>query len=263
MSTDQKQAEAATAVQKLMETDGRKMYGLALKLCRNQAEAEDLVQDTFLQAYRKWDQFEGRSEPTSWLYTIASRLCRRRQRPRSGEPQHLESLTDLLPVGESMIPDIPATVDSPLDEHLRKEAREQVERALAALPVHHRLPLVLKDIAELSVSEVAEILGIKPATVKTRVHRARLALRRALAEVLPKSPSAPPDHPQRVCLDLLHAKQEALDRGAGFPVPPEELCSRCQSLLTTLDLAHEICSELDLDRLPESLRQSILEDLEA
>jgi len=245
-----------------METDGRKMYGLALKLCRNQAEAEDLVQDTFLQAYRKWDQFEGRSEPTSWLYTIASRLCQRRQRPRSGEPRRMESLTDLLPVGESMIPEIPASTDSPLDEQLRKEAQEQVERALAALPVHHRLPLVLKDIAELSVSEVAEVLGIKPATVKTRVHRARLALRRALAEVLPKMHSEPPDHPQRVCLDLLQAKQEALDRGAAFPVPPEELCSRCQSLLSTLDLAHEVCSELDLERLPEELRRSILEGLE-
>ena len=162
-----------------------------------------------------------------------------------------------------MIPEIPASTDSPLDEQLRKEAQEQVERALAALPVHQRLPLVLKDIAELSVSEVAEVLGVKPATVKTRVHRARLALRRALAEVLPKMHSAPPDHPQRVCLDLLQAKQEALDRGAAFPVPPEELCSRCQSLLSTLDLAHEVCSELDLERLPEELRRSILDGLES
>ena len=262
MANDQKRSEAAAAVEELMESDGRKMYGLALKLCRNPAEAEDLVQDTFLQAYRKWDQFEGRSEPTSWLYTIASRLCQRRQRPRSGEPQKMESLHDLLPIGESMIPEIPAAEASPLDDHLRREAREQVERALAALPVHLRLPLVLKDIAELSVSEVAQVLGIKPATVKTRVHRARLALRRALAEVLPKSPSEPPDHPQRVCLDLLHAKQEALDRGADFPVPQEELCTRCQSLLSTLDLAHEVCTELDLDKLPDSLRRSIIEELE-
>jgi RNA polymerase sigma-70 factor (ECF subfamily) len=263
VSIDRKQAEAAAAVEELMASDGRKMYGLALKLCRDQSEAEDLVQDTFLQAYRKWDQFEGRSEPTSWLYTIASRLCRRRQRPRSGEPRRMESLHELLPVGEAMIPEIPGTADSPLDEQLRKEAREQVERALAALPVHHRLPLVLKDIAELSVSQVAEVLGIKQATVKTRVHRARLALRRALAEVLPKTASEPPDHPQRVCLDLLHAKQEALDRGADFPVPPEELCTRCRSLLSTLDLAHEVCSELDLNHLPEELRQSILEGIEA
>jgi RNA polymerase sigma factor (sigma-70 family) len=112
---------AAEAIQQLMETDGSRMYGLALKLCRNQAEAEDLVQDTFLQAYRKWGQFEGRSEPTSWLYTIASRLCQRRQRRRSGEPRHVESLTELLPVGETTIAEIPAEGETPLDEHLRKE----------------------------------------------------------------------------------------------------------------------------------------------
>ena len=256
-----KEPGAAQAVQELMESDGQKMYGLALKLCRNQAEAEDLVQDTFLQAYRKWDQFEGRSEPTTWLYTIASRLCQRRQRPRSGQPRRLESLTDLLPVGESSIPEIPTDEDSPLDEQLKKEAQEQVEKALAQLPVHLRLPLVLKDIAELSVTQVAEVLGIKPATVKTRVHRARLALRRAMAEVLPKQPSPPPDHPQRVCLDLLSAKQEALDRGAEFPVPRDELCTRCKSLLSTLDLAHDVCSELSLDGLPEELRRKITDQL--
>ena len=255
--TTMKEDGAARAVQELMETDGRKMYGLALKLCRNSSEAEDLVQDTFLQAFRKWDQFEGRSEPSTWLYTIAARLCQRRQRPRAGEPRRLESLTDLLPVGESSIPEIPAAADSPLDEQLKREAREQVERALAELPVHLRLPLVLKDIVELSVSEVAEVLGIKPATVKTRVHRGRLALRRALAEVLPKRHSSPPDHPQRVCLDLLSAKQEALDRGAEFPVPPDELCARCQSLLSTLDLAHDVCSEMTIDGLPEEVRQAI------
>ena len=163
----------------------------------------------------------------------------------------------MLPVGESSIPEISTEADSPLDEHLRKEAQDQVERALAELPVHLRLPLVLKDIVELSISQVAEILGIKPATVKTRVHRGRLALRRAMAEVLPKRPSPPPDHPQRVCLDLLGAKQEALDRGADFPVPQDELCTRCQSLLSTLDLAHDVCSQLSLDGLPDELRRSI------
>ena len=260
MVTD-RETDAGSAVQELMESDGHKMYGLALKLCRNQSEAEDLVQDTFLQAFRKWDQFEGRSEPTTWLYTIASRLCQRRQRSRSGEPRRLESLTDLLPIGESSIPEIPAADDSPLDEHLKKEAQDQVERALAELPVNLRLPLVLKDIAELSVAQVAQVLGIKPATVKTRVHRGRLALRRAMAEVLPQRHSPPPDHPQRVCLDLLNAKQEALDRGADFPVPQDELCTRCQSLLSTLDLAHEVCTELSLSGLPEKLRLKISDRL--
>jgi len=255
------ETDAATAVEHLLESEGPRMYGLALKLCRNPSDAEDLVQDVFLQAYRKWEQFEGRSEPSSWLYTIASRLCIRRQRQRVGEPQRVESLQELLPVGEADVPQIPASADTPLDEHLRREAREQVEMALSELPVHLRLPVVLKDIAELSISEVAEVLGIKEATVKTRVHRARLALRRAMVEVLPKRQTPPPDHPQQVCLDLLSAKQEALDRGADFPVPPDELCSRCQSLLSTLDLSHEVCRELDIDRLPPRIRRAITERL--
>jgi RNA polymerase sigma-70 factor (ECF subfamily) len=253
----QREESAAEAVGRLVASDGARMYGLALKLCRNPAEAEDLVQDTFLQAYRKWDQFEGRSEPTSWLYTIAARLCRRRQRRRSGEPRHVESLSDLLPSRDATVARIPSDDDSPLDEQLRREAQERVERALAELSVRLRLPLVLKDIAELSVAEVADILGLKEATVKTRVHRARLALRHALTEVLPRQPSPPPDHSRRVCLDLLHAKQEALDRGVEFPVPQDELCSRCQSLLSTLDLSQQLCRHLDSSQLPSELKGAL------
>ncbi len=258
---DEQDSDAATAVEQLMESEGSKMYGLALKLCRDPSDAEDLVQDTFLQAYRKWHQFEGRSEPTSWLYTIASRLCLRRQRPRAGEPRRMESLSDLLPIGEDSIPALPTAAETPLDRQLRHEARKRVEAALAELPVHLRLPVVLKDIAELSLAQVGEVLGIKEATVKTRVHRARLALRRAMVEVLPKRRAPAPDHPQQVCLDLLSAKQEALDRGAEFPVPPDELCNRCQSLLSTLELSHEVCRELDVEQLPAELRELILERL--
>lgn len=252
---------AAAAIESWIASDGDRIYGLALKLCRSRAEAEDLVQDTFLQAFRKWRQFEGRSQPTSWLYTIASRLCRRRQRRRAGEPGRLESLSELLPGGEPTVAAIPAADEGPLAAHLRKEAEERVEWALARLPVHLRLPLVLKDIAELSAAQVGEILGIKQATVKTRVHRARLALRRELAEVLPRRPLPPADHPRRVCMDLLAAKQEALDRGVDFPVPRAELCSRCQSLLSTLDLTYELCRQLPDTGLPTELRQAIADKL--
>ena len=63
---------------------------------RTGENAEDLVQETFLQAYRKWDQFEGRSEPSTWLYTIAARICQRMHRRRAGEPERLASLDELL-----------------------------------------------------------------------------------------------------------------------------------------------------------------------
>ena len=174
---------AGQAIPRLVDAHGGRLYGLGLKLCGNPEDAEDLVQEVFLQAYRKWHQFEGRSDPSSWLYTIGARACQRMHRRRSGEPARMEPLADLLPSEDDAVPDPEA--EGPLDAQLRREAREVIDRALLTLPPDFRLTLVLKDIAELSVSEVAEILGIKEATVKTRVHRARLALRKAMMEELP------------------------------------------------------------------------------
>jgi hypothetical protein len=127
---------------------------------------------------------------------------------------------------------------------LRKEAEAAVIEAIATLPLPVRLPLVLADIAELSTAEIAAILGLKDATVKTRIHRGRLQLRRALLARLPAAPAPPPDHDRQVCLDLLAAKQEALDRGAPFPVSPAALCARCRSVFTALDLGRDVCRHL-------------------
>ena len=262
-TADLKDAAPAAAVEQLMASEGDRIYALGLRLCRDRSAAEDLAQETFLQAFRKWGQFEGRSEPSTWLYTIAGRICQRWGRRRSGEPQRLESLSELLPSGEATVAALPAGDRSPLDRQLQGEAQARVDAALAGLPVKFRLPLVLKDIVELSSAQVAEILGIKEATVKTRVHRARLALRKALAESMPRRPSPPPDHSRQVCLDLLEGKQEALDRGVDFPVAPEELCTRCRSLFATLDLTFDACQFLGDVELPDELRQSILEQTRA
>jgi len=254
---------AKQAIPRLLDAHGGRLYGLGLKLCGNREDAEDLVQEIFLQAYRKWHQFEGRSDPSSWLYTIGARACQRMHRRRSGEPSHMAPLDELLPSEDDSVPDPEA--EGPLDAQLRREAHEAVDRALQALPPDFRLTLVLKDIAELSVAEVAEILGIKEATVKTRVHRARLALRKALVERLPAedaengSPGA--SHPRSVCLELLRGKQEAMDRGAEFPVSPEMVCERCRALFNSLDLARSFCVQLIGGELPPALKKVILESV--
>jgi hypothetical protein len=116
---------------------------------------------------------------------------------------------------------------------------------------------VLADIAELSTSEVARILGLKEATVKTRVHRARLILRRALLERLPVRPAPPPDHDRQMCLDLLQAKQNAMDRRVPFPFSTEELCARCRSVFATLDLGRDTCVNLGRGQLPPALQRLI------
>jgi RNA polymerase sigma-70 factor (ECF subfamily) len=234
-----------------------RLMRVAQQMCRSRQDAEDLVQDTLLQGFRKWHQFEGRSDPATWLYTIASRLCRRRHRRRAGEPPRLEPLSDLLPSAADPVLDLVAAGDGPLDAHLRADAEQAVKRALASLPLHVRLPLVLADIAELPTSAIAAILGLKEATVKTRVHRARLRLRRALLARLPGRPGPPPDHDRQVCLDLLRAKQESLDRGVPFQLSPQELCVRCRSVFAALDLGRDACGALGGGEIPPRIRQLI------
>ena len=253
---------AEDVIPELIDAHGGKIYRLAWKLCGHEEDAEDLVQEVFLQAFRKWHQFQGDAEPSTWLYTIAARACTRKRRRRAGEPKTLEALSAV--PAEGPVLDLPDEADDPFDHRLRREAQEAVERALAYLPVHYRLALVLKDIVELPIADVASILGIKEATVKTRVHRARLHLRDALLDddELPKKGAPEPVYGERVCLDLLRAKQEALDRGVDFPVPQEEVCTRCESLFATLDLARDACHDIGHGPLPEPLRQRLLRELE-
>ncbi len=250
------QLPAEEALPLLLKKHGGRLYGLSLKLCGHVEDAEDLVQEIFLIALRKWGQFKGQSSPTTWLYTIAARACKRRRRRRAGEPGNIESLSELLPSAEKRIPDL-IVLSQPLDEQLRREAREAVEQGIAALPESFRMPLVLKEIVELPMADIAAILGLKEATVKTRVHRGRLLLRRELSRTLPLQTAPPPDHSRQMCLDLLHAKQESLDRQVPFRVPDEELCLRCQAMFATLDLTKETCRMLGRDEIPEALLETL------
>lgn len=129
-------AEQALAL--LVETQGDRLYSLGIRFCGNREEAEDLVQETFLQAYKNWSQFQGRSSAATWLYTIASRVCQRFHRKKSGEPDRLESLEELLPFGESRMAVVPDGDDGPLALKIREEGRLQIEAAIAALPIEFR-----------------------------------------------------------------------------------------------------------------------------
>ncbi len=248
---------ADDAITALFEEEGGRLFAIARNLCGDRQQAEDLVQETFLQAYRNWDRFEGRSRPTTWLYTIAARLCQRFHRRRAGEPVRMASLEELLPFSDRAL----AVADERTGAD--DERRERLEAAVAALPEAFRMPLILKDIVGLSVTEIAPVLGLKEATVKTRVHRARLKLREAVAETLPKRELPPAAYERQVCLDLLELKQDALDRGATFPVGPEVICARCRAVFGTLDLARDLCRKIAADELPRAVRDRVISRLKS
>ncbi len=257
--TARDQADARAAVQRLIREHSGPLYGLARRFCGNDHEAEDLVQEVFVRAYQAWDTFRGDASERTWLYTIAARACQRMHRKRSREPDQIGSLDDLLPFGDPLIAVIPAEQDDGLQLQIKREAKERLEAEIARLPEDFRVPLILKEIVGFSLREVAEILGLEEATAKSRVHRARLRLRAAVEKAIPRAsePAPPPAYEARTCLDLLNAKQDALDRGVAFDT--SVICQRCRSVFASLDLTQQVCRDLSGDAMPPGLRERLAE----
>ena len=254
---------AEAAIQRLVDEFGGQLYSLAFRFCGSRDEAEDLVQEVFLQAFRSWGEFRGDADPKTWLFRIAANACQRMHRKKSGEPEHIGSLETLLPFGDPLIAVIADEQSDAVQTQIRKEAIERLENEIARLPDEFRVPLVLKDLVGLTLREVASVLGMEKGTVRSRVHRARLKLRAAVDGSLPRNPdpAPPPAYEEQTCLDLLNAKQEALDRGV--PLDAAVICDRCRSVFASLDLTQEVCRSLADDRLPSGVRERLLHRIES
>jgi RNA polymerase sigma-70 factor (ECF subfamily) len=169
------------AYRQMVELNSANIYNLSLKLLGDEREAEDVLQETFLSAFKAIDRFEGRSQISTWLYRIAynaslMRLRKREQMTTFSLDEHLgetgEERVSRPLVDWSMMPD---------DQLLTAEARHEMDKAIAELPETLRSAFILRDIQGLSGQETAEVLGITVQAVKNRLHRARLRLRERLS----------------------------------------------------------------------------------
>lgn len=259
-------SDPALAIATLLDEHGPRLHALAMRLCGNSADAEDMVQDVFMQAFRKWNGFRGESKPGTWLYSIAARSCKARMRRKGGVDRRTPALSQLMPWPETTVMHAAASPEGPESRAELNEAIASVQSAIVRLPEHLRLPLVLKDVLELSVEDVASALNLVENTVKTRLFRARMALRKIMTSKAPRVPAPAPIYDRQVCLDLLKAKMDAMDRGgngAGFRVPRAELCNRCRAVFREFDLVQDACSELSKGELPAVLRASIVHALKS
>ena len=245
---------AQIALSRLFDSHADKIFGMGLRMCGSREDAEDLVQETFLRAIRGWSNFRGLSAPSTWLFTIAARTCKRLHQRKGGTSLRIESFYALLPSDDEGYLDLPSTDEGPLEGLLREEARAAVTEALNNIPIPFRIAFILKDLGEFSMAETAEILGIKEATAKTRVHRARLHLAKQLKKRMPKKKTAPPDFTRHVCFAIFKAKMDALDNGRSFKMPDEHVCHRCASMFASLDHSISTCKDLRHGGVPGPLR---------
>ena len=145
----------------------RSLYGTAYRMTRNAHDAEDLVQETFLRAYRAFDRYAAGTNIRAWLYTILQRVRTDAFRRAARSPSTVELS------GEG--PAVPAPQEA------LARGGEDIERALLALPEAFRTAVVLRDVEDFSYEEIARILSVPIGTVMSRIHRGRALLRQALA----------------------------------------------------------------------------------
>ncbi|HXX74940.1 MAG TPA: RNA polymerase sigma factor [Nitrospiraceae bacterium] len=158
------------------------IYRYANRLCGEVEAAKDLVQETFLNAYRGFKDFRGDAQISTWLYTIASRACLRMRRKKKGEPERELSLDEFVPTSEGEFRlQIPVDGLTPEEALQNKELRQALDQAIGKLPRKYRMVLVLRDMEGLSAKEVGTVMGLNERAVKSRLHRARLFVRRELS----------------------------------------------------------------------------------
>lgn len=156
------------------------IYRLGLKMLNNPQDAEDILQETFIKAYKNIEKFDGRSNVSTWLYRIATNealMSLRKKRP--------DTISYDMPSDNDPEPQEPLQIEDwcclPEQDYLTAEARLRMDEAAERLPDSLRLVFVLRDIEGLSTRETAEVLDISEMAVKTRLSRARLRLREDLS----------------------------------------------------------------------------------
>jgi RNA polymerase sigma-70 factor, ECF subfamily len=163
-----------TAFEELVRRHADHLYAVVLRFVADAGEAEEVTQEAFLRAWRSIGRFEGRSRFFTWLYRIGINEAKRRAARRS--PATVVSLDD------EPIPEAPDWSEAPETRLGQHDLRRVLESAIRALPIEYRATIILRDVEGLSTQEAAEVMELGEAAFKSRLHRARLAVRRALDE---------------------------------------------------------------------------------
>jgi RNA polymerase sigma-70 factor, ECF subfamily len=251
------QAGDRAAIEALLERYQERVFGFGLRMCGDSEDAKDVLQDTLLAAARTVGKFRGDSSVSTWLYAIARSFCIKKRRRSKFAPAEERSLDrDMIAV--------PSSMPGPDEQAARGEVKRGLANALEALDPSSREILILRDIEGLTAREVAEVTGASVDAIKSRLHRARAAVRERLAAVLgeapqPRAPGCPDvltafsnqlegDLEPRLCAEL----QEHIDRCAACRVT-------CDSLKRTL----AVCASATGGLVPDAVRDEVRAALQA
>ncbi|HVY45160.1 MAG TPA: sigma-70 family RNA polymerase sigma factor [Minicystis sp.] len=247
------------ALAALLERYEPAVYRFGVKMCKDTEDARDVLQETLLAAARGARAFRGASSVSTWLFSIARSFCIKKRRRRAGEPDAPLSLEapEAAGVEEALPP--------PDEAAAGRQSAAALDRAIAALDPGQREVLLLRDVEGLTAPEVAEVLGLGVDAVKSRLHRARVAVRARMAPLITGEEPAP----SRGCPEIADVMSRYLEGDidadacremeqhvAGCPG-----CSaRCDTLRETLALCRRAAASGDV---PPDVRASVRAALRA
>jgi RNA polymerase sigma-70 factor (ECF subfamily) len=252
----------AAALDALLARHQDRIYRFGLKMCHDPRDAEDVLQDTMMAMARTIGEFRGASSLTTWLYAIARNFCVRKRRKSKFAPVRELSLEAVVEQeGERLRDPAPA----PDDALLAAELRTALHDAIQALEPSQRDVLILRDVEGLSAPEVAEVLRLNVPAVKSRLHRARLAVRAHLAprlgiSAVPLAGTACPD-----VLNLLtrHLEGEISREQCAEMEKHVAQCRRCAVACESLRQTLVLCRSGESGQVPEPVRRRVREQIQA
>lgn len=242
----------------LLRQHQEQIYRFGMRLCGNPDDAKDVLQDTLIAVARSLPDFRGGSSLSTWLFTIARSFCIKKRRKSKFAPAHEVSLE--AGDGSAAIASTKRPPDEVVEQH---EIGAAIEAAIDQLDPDQREVLLLRDVEGLKASEVADVLDLSVAAVKSRLHRARLQLRTALTATLEM------DEPQRGganCPDVLVMYSKHLEGDIDSELCAEMErhladCKRCRGVCDSLKYTLSLCRSAPTVSVPRAVQDSVRDAL--
>ena len=251
------------ALEKLLERHQGAVYRFGMKMCGETEDAKDVLQETLFAAARTLPDFRGASSVTTWLYTIARSFCLKKRRTSKFAPERIESLE----AHAESSAEVADERRSPEEDASARQTRKVLDAAISELDPMYREVLLLRDVEGLPAAEVAEILGLTVEAVKSRLHRARVAVRERVAPVLvPAAAAAAAAAPGPSCQDVVLMFSRRLEGEVDANACAElekhlQTCASCRGRCDSLRSTLTLCRSAGSAQVPPEVAREVREAL--
>ena len=244
------------AMEELLGRHQARVFRFGRKMCGDEDAAQDVLQETLLAAARTLPDFRGASSVSTWLYTIARSFCIKKRRVSKFAPQHLDSLEQ----HAATAAEVADPARSPEENAAGRQLQEALDEAIGALEPMYREVLILRDVEGLPAADVAQSLGLSVEAVKSRLHRARMAVRERVAPVLGLGGEGP--QPAGGCTDVVQIFSRRLEGEIDGSACAEleahlKTCPSCRGRCDSLRATLSLCQRAGEAPVPPAVERSV------